>query len=237
MKNRERAGGAWAEAFRRSCGVAIAFATSTAAHAELGGVTPFFEHTRPIGIRDTPVEIDDPDTIATVDAGIKLAGVRGLKGCGADPYRKGIEHICHPRHATYVRVGDVLKEVLTKAKIMPDDVEFERYRLTIVMEAARAGMEHVTAMAVSEDRRTHGVAWIQLEQHYSSSIDDPRTMSVYVDVGRTKGITNQRIREAIDYVDAYRWGVYSRYQLRSDTSNSTDSTGDSVHCREGGKAA
>lgn len=197
----------------RSCFMVGLFVLPAICYAELGGVATESSHLRPIGIRDTPVPIDDPDTGSTVRAGIKFVRDHALKGCGSNPYAKGMGSICHPRHATYVRVGDVLTEVLTKANIMPGDSEFERYRLTIVLEAARSGMEHVTAMAVSEDRKTHGASWVQLEQHYSSSIDDPRTMSVYVDVQRTQGISNSRIREAIDYVDAYRRGVFSRYKL------------------------
>jgi hypothetical protein len=162
-----------------------------------------------VGIRDSPVPYDDTDTRATVEAGIRSTRkVRGPE-CGKNPYKMGVEHICHPRHSTYVRTGEVLKSVLIRDDIMPDEKEFERYRLTIVLEAARAGLEHVTALMLWEERRTHSINWVQLEQHYSSSIDDPRTMSVYVDLGRTRGISTKRLREAIDYVDAYRRGVYT----------------------------
>lgn len=199
------------------CGAFLLGSLSHEASASPGkGVTPYSVHGPLIGIRDVPVPYDDKNADATVLAGIQFAKDRSRKECGPNPYEKGIEHSCHPRNDTYVRTGEVLRRVLTKANIMPEEEEFERYRLTMVLEASRSGMEYVTAMSVSESYKNHGVEWAQLEQHYSTSIDDPRTMSIYVDLERTSMVGSDRIRQAIDYVDAYRRGLVASFRPISD---------------------
>lgn len=191
-----------------------------------------FSHGDPFELREAPIPSEDEDPIATQVVGVIAASKEMGEKCGKNPYDQPFGNACHPRHETYVQLGKLQRESLARAGLSLNVDDFERLRLTALLEVARLGMSKITAMSLTTNMKEMRVSWMQVIQHYSTAPDDPRTMQVYVEADGLNHFTLEDMARSVNFVDAYRRG--RRELARSCPPSSVEKKGSATSASSAG---